>query len=109
MYGCYPNPSLEHNRYLLRAIRDFVREDNPASLKYVGRCYKFPWLNPLIFLFNVGSIFRMPFNQKLADKQIEAELKAWKKRTENSKKTVVRLGTTPTTTRQSTTGGIKNG
>ncbi|OOF62900.1 hypothetical protein [Rodentibacter sp. Ppn85] len=86
MYGCYPNPSLEHNRYLLRAIRDFVREDNPASLKYIGRCYKFPWLNPLIFLFNVGSIFRMPFNQKLADKQIEAELKAWKKRSENSKK-----------------------
>ncbi|OOF62200.1 hypothetical protein [Rodentibacter sp. Ppn85] len=86
MYGCYPNPSLEHNRCLLRAIRDFVREDNPASLKYVGRYYKLPWLNPLIFLFNVGSIFRMPFNQKLADKQIEAELKAWKKRNENSKK-----------------------
>ncbi|OOF87894.1 hypothetical protein BKG93_00320 [Rodentibacter ratti] len=86
MYGCYPNPSLEHNRYILRAIRDFVREENPASLKYVGRWYKFPWLNPLIFLFNVGSIFRMPFNQKRANKEIEAELKAWKKRTENSKK-----------------------
>ncbi|OOF64997.1 hypothetical protein BH925_05170 [Rodentibacter pneumotropicus] len=86
MYGCYPNPSLEHNRYLLRAIRDFVREENPKSLKYVGRWYKFPWLNPLIFLFNVGSLFRMPFNQKLADKQIDEELKAWKKRTENSKK-----------------------
>ncbi|AOF54411.1 hypothetical protein BKG91_07535 [Rodentibacter caecimuris] len=86
MYGCYPNPSLEHNRYLLRAIRDFVRENNPESLKYIGRCYKLPWLNPLIFLFNVGSIFRMPFNQKLADKQIETELKAWKKRNENSKK-----------------------
>ncbi|OOF43131.1 hypothetical protein BKK50_05370 [Rodentibacter rarus] len=35
IYGYYPTQSLEHNRYILLAIRDFVRKENPASLKYI--------------------------------------------------------------------------
>lgn len=84
LFGVYPSPSSEHNAQILRAIRAYLTEDNPAFLKYIGRDYKNFGLKFNIALCNAFAL-RVPFSRKKADAEIEKALAVWHKKTPNQK------------------------
>ncbi|TCP97767.1 hypothetical protein EDC44_101150 [Cricetibacter osteomyelitidis] len=83
-FGVYPTPNAEHNAEIIRAIRAYLTEDEPAFLNHIGSRYKV-WGGDLGIIFCNAFTWGIPFRRKKAEQAVDNALKKWKRQTIDKK------------------------